>query len=100
MPKYNFILGCCPVCGEEGEENYTHRECSSYEEIDENGDIYCKGCNKCLGFITDLTYTCQNHAQEYAKKIFLYRALAISANNYPHFFIDNILDKIHDKCDN
>lgn len=60
MSRYKFIAGC-PACGSKEKYQWVHKNCSSYEEIDENGDIYCLGCNKTLGFIMDLEYYCGHH---------------------------------------
>ena len=62
MSRYKFITGC-PACGSKEKYQWVHKNCSSYEEIDEDGDIYCLGCNKRLGFIMDLEYNCchQSH---------------------------------------
>ena len=57
MSRYKFITGC-PACGSKEKYQWVHKNCSSYEEIDEDGDIYCLGCNKRLGFIMDLVYNC------------------------------------------
>ena len=60
MSRYKFIAGC-PACGSKEKYQWVHKNCSSYEEIDEDGDIYCLGCNKTLGFIMDLEYYCGHH---------------------------------------
>ena len=58
--KFKFIAGC-PVCREGVRGQWYHQNCSSYEEIDEDGWIYCRGCEKYLGFILDLKYNCGFH---------------------------------------
>jgi len=60
MPKYIFYAGC-PSCDDRTPGLWRHKNCSSYEEIDEDGWIYCFGCSKYLGFIMDLRYNCGNH---------------------------------------
>ena len=62
--KFKFYTNC-PGCGRGAPYLHTHKNCTSYEEIDEDGMVYCNGCNSCLGFIADLTYKCQYH--EYKK---------------------------------
>ena len=54
MSRYKFITGC-PVCGSKEKCKWVHKDCSSYEEIDENRDIYYSGCNKLL-FIMDYKF--------------------------------------------
>lgn len=58
--RYKFIAGC-PACGKGERGLWHHKNCSSYEEIDDDGWIYCLGCSKYLGFIIDLRYNCGLH---------------------------------------
>ena len=58
--RYKFFAGC-PACGKGEPYLHKHNNCSFYEEIDEDGNIYCLGCSKYLGFIMDLRYNCGLH---------------------------------------
>lgn len=42
MTRYKFYAGC-PACGDRTLGLCHHKNCSSYEEIDEDGWIYCLG---------------------------------------------------------
>ena len=42
MTRYKFYAGC-PACGDRTLGLWHHKNCSSYEEIDEDGWIYCLG---------------------------------------------------------
>jgi hypothetical protein len=56
--RCKFFAGC-PACGKSKRILWNH--CSSYEEIDEDGWIYCLGCRKYIGFIMDIRYKCEFH---------------------------------------
>ena len=80
MPRYKFIAGC-PACGSRERGLWHHKNCSSYEEIDEDGWIYCNGCNKYLGFIMDLEYNCGHHDYESVKDAtHIFQALTMMAD--------------------
>ena len=61
MVRYKFF-SICPACGMGEPYLHTHRNCSSYEEIDDDGRVYCKGCDSYLGFIADLEYKYSYHS--------------------------------------
>ena len=61
MVRYKFIAGC-PACGDRERGLWHHENCSSYEEIDEDGYIYCRGCSSYLGVIMDLKSTSGLHS--------------------------------------
>ena len=98
MPRYKFCAGC-PVCGSRELVHWQHTNCSSYEEIDEDGRIYCNGCNKYLGFIMDLKFNCGCNDCKSEKKDVkaVLQALAMMANaqkDVPEYFAEDISLKI------
>jgi hypothetical protein len=97
MSKYKFIAGC-PACGSRNRDLWHHQDCSSYEEIDENGWIYCLGCNQNLGFIMDLTYNCGYHDfQSCQDATAVFQALAMMTDaqkDIPKDFADKISARI------
>lgn len=97
MPKYKFIAGC-PSCGSRERGLWHHKDCSSYEEIDEDGWIYCNGCNQYLGFIMDLKYNCGLHDYKSAKDATaIFQALAMMADaqkDIPRDFAEKISARI------
>ena len=99
MNRYRFF-SICPACGRGEPYLHTHRNCSSYEEIDENGIVYCRGCNSNLGFIGDLEYQCDYH-NDYRKGdgLTIIKALSLLANfvNIPRSTIKKIILKIDDE---
>ncbi len=64
MPRYRFASSC-PACENKTVIRWNHTNCpgdsSCGEEIDEDGYIYCLGCNKNIGFIMDINFNCGNH---------------------------------------
>jgi hypothetical protein len=100
MSRYKFITGC-PVCGSKEICKWVHKDCSSYEEIDENGDIYCSGCNKLLGFIMDLEYRCGHHDSQKPTNAFnVIQALALLtvAEDIPPIIVKEISEKILERA--
>ena len=102
MPRYKFIAGC-PACGSCG--LWHHKNCSSYGEIDEDGWIYCNGCNKYLGFIMDLEFNCGCNDCKSEKKDVkaVLQALAMMANaqkDVPREFFEHIILKIMERLRN
>ena len=97
MPRYKFIAGC-PVCFHSERGLWHHKNCTSYEEIDENGFIYCNGCNRNLGFIMDLQYNCGLHDYESVKDATaVFKALAMMTDaqkEVPEDFADQITERI------
>lgn len=94
MPRYKFNAGC-PACGDRTPGLWKH--CSSYEEIDEDGSIYCLGCGKNLGFIMDLRYNCGNHDyQEVKDTTAVFQALAMMTD-VPADFAKRITKKIMER---
>ena len=95
--RYKFIAGC-PACGKGERGLWHHRYCSSYEEIDEDGWIYCLGCSKYLGFIMDLRYNCGLHDYEDVKDATaVFQALAMMTDaqkDIPADFAKKISKKI------
>ena len=100
MPKYKFIAGC-PACGSLEKGLWHHKNCSSYEEIDEDGWIYCNGCKKYLGFIMDLQYNCGLHDYESVKdatSVFLALAMMPDAQKcVPVDFAEQISARIYER---
>lgn len=94
MPRYKFNAGC-PACGDRTPVLWNH--CSSYEEIDEDGSIYCLGCGKNLGFIMDLRYRCGNHDYQNVKDATtVFQALAVMTD-VPLDFVKRISKKIMER---
>ena len=80
MGRYKFIAGC-PACGRKEKYQWVHKNCSSYEEIDEDGDIHCLGCNRNLGFLMDLEYNCGHHNyQQPTNALMVFQALGLLAD--------------------
>lgn len=80
MPRYKFIAGC-PACGSRDRYVWTHTNCSKTEEIDEDGWVYCLGCEKYLGFLMDLKYNCGHHDYKSAEdSIAIFQALTMLAD--------------------
>lgn len=100
MPRYKFCAGC-PVCGSRELVHWQHTNCSSYEEIDEDGRIYCNGCNKYLGFIMDLKFNCGRHDCESVKDATaIFQALAMmydAQKDVPEDFAEGISLKIMER---
>ena len=103
MPRYTFIAGC-PACGKKEKYKWVHKNCSKYEEIDENGFIYCLGCNRNLGFLMDLEYNCGGHDYEAprdATSIFLALAMLTDAQKeIPEWFAKQISAKVWERLHN
>ena len=101
MPRYRFISGC-PACGNKTISRWNHSNCSNGsscgEEIDEEGYIYCLGCNKKLGFILDIKFSCGNHDSHQPVKdaTNVLSALA-TMTDIPAEFAKNITRKIDDR---
>ena len=95
--RYKFIAGC-PACGSRDRGLWHHANCSSYEEIDEDGWIYCLGCRKYLGFLMDLRYNCGNHDyQSVTDATAVFQALAMMTDfqkDVPPNFAKKISEKI------
>ena len=84
MTRYKFYAGC-PACGDRTPGLWCHQNCSSYEEIDEDGWVYCLGCKKYLGFIMDLRYNCGNHDyQDVKDETAVFQALAMMTDAQKH----------------
>lgn len=100
MVRYKFYAGC-PACGDRTPGLWCHANCSSHEEIDEDGWVYCLGCKKYLGFIMDLRYNCGNHDyQDYKDATAVLQALAMmtDAQKYiPSDFAKKIGKKIMER---
>ena len=99
--RYQFIAGC-PACGSRDRGLWRHKDCSSYEEIDEDGWIYCLGCKKYLGFLMDLQYNCGNHDYQSAtNSLHIFQALTVMADiqkDIPPDFSANIVLKVNERC--
>ena len=95
--RYKFFAGC-PACGRGKPALKVHNNCSSYEEIDEDGWIYCLGCSKYLGFIIDLRYNCGLHDYKDVKDATaVFQALAMMTDaqkDIPPDFAKKISKKI------
>ena len=97
MSRYRFIAGC-PVCGDQKLIRWQHTECSSEEEIDENGDIHCLKCKKNLGFIADIKFKCDNHdSKEVTDEQKVIRALSMLADKIPRDSMKKIIFKLLDR---
>ena len=99
MSRYRFFCNC-PGCGMGEPYLHSHRNCKGYEEIDENGIVYCTGCNSDLGFLGDLEYRCTYH-NDYKRgdAQTIMRALSLWARyeNIPRYVAKKIITKIFDK---
>jgi len=96
MPRYKFYAGC-PACGNRKLIHWQHIECSSEEEIDENGDIHCLKCKKNLGFIMDLNFKCGDHDSkpvEEAIDVFQALAMMTDGQNIPSDFAIKISKRV------
>ena len=47
----------CPNCNDKKTHRWKHGRCSSYEKINENGEIECEECGK-IGIIEDMILCC------------------------------------------
>ena len=65
MPKYIF-KSKCPACDNNRIITWRHVGCPSYSKqyLDDEGDIYCDGCEKYFNFV-DCTFACENHTNDY-----------------------------------
>ena len=94
--RYKFIGGC-PVCGK-NRGLWHHKDCSSYEEIDEDGWIYCLGCKSYLGYIMDLRYNCGFHDyKSFTDPTAVFQALTMMTDakkDIPKDFAEKISEKV------
>ena len=98
MSRCRFISGC-PVCGNRALIHWQHTDCSSEEEIDENGDIHCLKCKTNLGFRMDLNFKCSQHdSRPVRDATCVFQALTILMTDYqkniPADFVKSIGIKI------